>query len=68
MIRCDICGKEFEAGNRPSGIPNGLGFMSKDGERTVNICAECIMKSQDDANIIKKMEELMNGKDGETET
>lgn len=40
---CDRCGAKFVPGNRPDGIPNGAGFMLRDG-RIVTYCAECIMK------------------------
>ena len=42
-IKCDECGKEFEVGSRPDGLPNGVGFQLEDG--TIwNVCAECIVK------------------------
>lgn len=43
-MKCNICGKEFKAGNKPNGLPNGLGYVLQDG-RTVNICYECYMKA-----------------------
>jgi len=43
IIKCDICGKEFTPGNRPDGIPNGVGIVQKDGT-IVNICADCVYK------------------------
>ena len=42
MIRCEKCGKTFEAGNRPDGIPNGFGLMMEN-RRTINICADCMI-------------------------
>ena len=41
MIKCDMCGKLFEAGNRPDGTPNGVGFEFEDGS-LLNVCSECI--------------------------
>ena len=43
-MKCDKCGREFEPGNRPDGIPNGVGFVIKDG-RVITVCAECIIKN-----------------------
>lgn len=40
-MKCDKCGKEFKPGNRPSGVPNGVGFVLADGTE-ITICAECI--------------------------
>lgn len=40
-MRCNLCGKEFEVGNREDGIPNGVSFMTKQGMLTV--CADCII-------------------------
>ncbi len=42
-LLCYKCGKRFEPGNRPDGIPNGVGFVSEDGTEVI-VCAECIMK------------------------
>lgn len=42
-IKCDNCGKEFEPGNRPDGIPNGIGYQLQDGT-IYNICTDCIIK------------------------
>ena len=40
-MKCKDCGKEFFAGNRPDGTPNGVGFVRED--KTVEYyCAECI--------------------------
>ena len=41
-MKCDHCGKEFEAGNRPDGLPNGVWFVLEDGSM-VTVCTECIM-------------------------
>jgi len=43
-IKCKKCGKEFEVGNRPDGLPNGVGFEMEDGS-IINICTECIIKN-----------------------
>jgi hypothetical protein len=39
-IKCNLCGKTFTPGNKPDGMPNGVGLV-KNG-RTVNVCYECI--------------------------
>ena len=39
---CDSCGKEFEAGSRTDGIPNGLGFLLENGKQ-ITVCAECVI-------------------------
>lgn len=40
-MKCAKCGKSFEAGTRPDGLPNGVGFELQDG-RIIKICADCI--------------------------
>ena len=40
---CYKCGRKFFPGNNADGIPNGVGFVLKDG-RIVTFCARCIMK------------------------
>ena len=42
-ITCDKCGKEFKVGNRPDGLPNGVGFQLENGQ-IINICCDCIIK------------------------
>ena len=42
-MKCDNCKKEFVAGNRADGIPNGVGFQMQDGT-IITICAECLME------------------------
>lgn len=42
-MRCDICGKTFETGNRPDGLPNGMTFVLKDGAE-LTMCADCIIE------------------------
>lgn len=42
MITCNYCGKSFEIGNRPDGLPNGVGFQTATG--TINVCAECLIE------------------------
>lgn len=54
-IKCDNCGNEFEIGNRPDGIPNGIGFQFEDGT-VFNICTDCIIKTGMDIAIKKKGE------------
>ena len=39
---CDKCKTFFVAGNRPSGVPNGIKMILKDG-RTLTLCADCVM-------------------------
>jgi len=41
-IKCARCGKVIVPGNRPDGIPNGVGFQLEHGI-TINICAECLI-------------------------
>lgn len=41
-MKCTKCGKNFEAGNREDGIPNGVAFVTKKGRYT--LCAECLME------------------------
>ena len=43
MHKCDLCGKVFPDGNRPDGIPNGIGFVRKDGS-VLTMCADCIIR------------------------
>lgn len=42
-MKCDNCGKEFEVGNRPDGLPNGIGLQMAD-ESILTLCADCVMK------------------------
>lgn len=42
-MKCDKCGKEFEGGNRPDGIPNGVVIIREDGTQ-VTMCSECIIE------------------------
>ena len=42
-MKCDVCGKEFESGNRPDGIPNGMAFILEGG-KSITMCAECIIE------------------------
>ena len=42
-IKCNECKKEFYPGNRPDGLPNGVGFETKDGS-IINVCSDCIIK------------------------
>lgn len=57
---CDKCKKFFLPGNRPDGIPNGLGFVLQNGKK-ITVCADCVMKlgaMQTDAERDKFFEEL----------
>lgn len=47
---CDKCGKEFESGNRPDGLPNGMGFVLEDGT-LVTYCTDCMIEIGEQANI-----------------
>ena len=61
MIKCDKCGKYFEFGNKPCGIPNGIGFQLEDGT-VYNMCAECIMSlTPEKAEEIAKLIEQKDG-------
>ena len=39
---CDKCGKTFDFGNHPDGIPNGITLEFQNGG-CLTLCAECIM-------------------------
>lgn len=40
-MTCDNCGKHFDAGIRPDGLPNGVGFVTDNG--TITLCTDCLM-------------------------
>ena len=40
-MKCDRCGKVFTPGNRPDGVPNGVGFMLRNGKQ-ITVCADCV--------------------------
>ena len=40
-VMCSVCGKTFLPGNT-KGMPNGVGFMCKDGT-LINMCQKCII-------------------------
>ena len=42
-IICDGCGETFVPGNRPDGMPNGVGFQVEGG-KVINVCHDCIVK------------------------
>lgn len=42
-IKCDKCGAVFISGQRPDGLPNGVGFKMQDGT-VVSMCANCMIK------------------------
>lgn len=52
-MKCYYCGKTFEVGNRPDGLPNGMGFQSPDGSVT-DVCADCIIEAGNNINNLKK--------------
>ena len=41
-MKCDFCGREFEAEETTDGLPNGVGLVHLDGTVT-NVCIDCIM-------------------------
>ncbi len=41
-MKCDNCKKTFEAGNRPDGLPNGVGMVLENGKQ-ITLCADCII-------------------------
>ena len=49
-MKCQSCGREFEAGNRPDGLPNGVGFQLEDGS-VISCCTECIIKKGKRSNL-----------------
>ena len=64
MIKCDMCGKLFEAGNRADGTPNGVGFEFEDGTM-LNVCSECIAKTGDDPEYFEKFIERWKKENGD---
>ncbi len=46
-FKCYDCGKYIYPGNRPDGLPNGVGFRLVDGS-IINVCTDCIMKRGED--------------------
>lgn len=42
-IICNNCGKEIIPGNRPDGLPNGVGFQLSDGN-VMNVCTDCLIE------------------------
>lgn len=58
---CNSCGKEFQSGNRPDGIPNGIGFVVTGG--TINVCADCViaMGQMDEEHKREFLEKLKDG-------
>lgn len=62
---CDNCKKSFDIGNRPNGIPNGVGMVTKAGQNIV-LCADCIIKlGQMDSGQIKAFFEKLSEKGSE---
>ena len=57
-MECAVCGKRFQAGNRPDGIPHGVGFAGKGG-RIVNVCAGCVARSAFDHGVTDKVRRLL---------
>lgn len=57
LLTCILCGKAFAPGNDKDGIPNGLGFMMKNGE-TYNLCRSCVSTRYEEAEkLIKERSE-----------
>ena len=57
LLTCILCGKAFAPGNDKDGIPNGLGFMMKNGE-TYHLCKSCISSRYEEAEkLIKERSE-----------
>lgn len=42
-LMCDGCGKEFEEGNRPDGLPGGVNFQTDNGVM-VTVCTDCMIR------------------------
>ena len=40
-MKCDRCGKVFMPGSRPDGVPNGVGFILRNGKQ-ITVCADCV--------------------------
>lgn len=60
-MKCVICGKEFQPGNRPDGVPNGMGLVAHDKKTVINVCSDCVMKIPKDQSIMDKLQKLMKG-------
>ena len=57
LLTCILCGKAFAPGNDKDGIPNGLGFMMKNGE-AYNLCKSCVSNRYEEAaKLIKERSE-----------
>ena len=41
-MNCNRCKKDFERGNRPDGLPNGVGYELEDGT-FIHMCTDCII-------------------------
>lgn len=55
-MKCNQCGKTYQYGTRPDGLPTGVGFVLRDGTR-VDICTDCINRigaEEDYDNLITK--------------
>lgn len=52
-MKCNECGKRIRIGNRPDGLPNGVGFELADG-RIINVCADCLIEAEKKVNACKK--------------
>lgn len=50
LIKCNECGKYFTSGNRPDGLPNGIGFVLNDGTK-INVCTDCIIERGEEVRI-----------------
>lgn len=44
-MKCVFCGKEFEVGTRPDGLPNGFG-MVLENDIKIDVCTECMVSNE----------------------
>lgn len=42
QVKCEECGKKFKPGQRPDGLPTGIGFQMRDGS-IYNVCSDCLI-------------------------
>lgn len=63
LIKCDMCGKVFEPGNRPDGTPNGVCFVLSDNSK-INACSECIEKVGENPEYLEDFLDVWEGENG----
>lgn len=61
---CDKCKSFFVAGNRPSGIPNGVKMIMNNG-KSLTLCADCMinvgqMNEEQKEEFFKQYKEKLN--------